>query len=123
MQHNLLPVGNNLPSSYEAALAAIEPYLVQPIVYDVCPNDCIIFRGKDKSLLECPLCGSKRYISEESTIPVRRFTYLPLKPRLIRLFGNQNMAKILQSHATIQESADSTSAIFAIHQSEKKLWE
>ena len=70
MQHNMLPVGNNLPSSYEAALAAIEPYLVQTIVYDVCPNDCIIFRGKDKSLLECPLCGSKRYISEESTIPV-----------------------------------------------------
>ena len=40
MNHAMLPYGNNLPNSYEAALRIIQPYLVQSIVYDVCPNDC-----------------------------------------------------------------------------------
>lgn len=112
----MLPARKQLPSSYEAALAAIEPYLVQPVYYDVCQNDCIIFRKEYASHLECPKCGSKRYISEQSVIPVRRFTYLPLKPRLCRMFGNQSMAKVLQSHATI--CSDENNPIFDIHQSD-----
>ena len=116
MQHHIaLPTGNQLPSSYEAALTAIEPYLVQSINYDVCQNDCIVFRKQYASHLECPKCDSKRYISEESRIPVRRFTYLPLKPRLCRMFGNQSMAAVLQSHATVHN--DENDPIFDIHQS------
>ena len=44
MQSSILPEGHALPSTYESALLEIEPYLVQSVVYDVCPNDCIIFR-------------------------------------------------------------------------------
>ena len=74
MNHTTLPHGNNLPNSYEAALRIIEPYLVQSIVYDVCPNDCIIFRKEYESLLACP--SGKRYLSDQSHIPTRQFTYL-----------------------------------------------
>lgn len=115
MQQSMLPPGNNLPTSYEAALSAIEPYLVQPIVYDVCQNDCVIFRREHASLLECPKCGSKRYLSDQSKVAVRRFTYLPLKPRLCRLFGNPNVAQILQSHCVVHHDDDDD--IFDIHQS------
>ena len=115
MQQSLLPPDNNLPMSYEAALAAIEPYLVQPIVYDACKNDCIVFRCAYSSLSKCPKCGSERYISEQSKIAVGRFTYLPLKPRLQRLFGNHNMAQILQSHCIVHDYDDDI--IFDIHQS------
>ena len=41
IQHSMLPPGNNLPSSYEDALKIIQPYLVKPIVYDVCAKDCV----------------------------------------------------------------------------------
>ena len=41
-------------------------------------------------------------ISDQSHIPVRQFTYLPLMPRLIRLFGNANITQVLQSHATMK---------------------
>lgn len=105
MQSEILPYGNRLPDSYESALGVIEPYLVTSDVYDVCPNDCVIFRGEFESLSECPKCGGKSYISERSKTAVRRFTYLPLKPRLQRMFGNTRMAEILQSHATVQHSA------------------
>ena len=116
MHHtSILPQGNKLPSTYKAALRAIEPYLVQPIVYDVCPNDCTIFRGEYGSLSECPKCGGARYVSDQSSIPARRFTYLPLKPHFSRLFGTFNMAQVLQSHAVVKSSE--TEAIYDIQQS------
>lgn len=116
MNHTMLPDGNNLPNSYEAALRIIQPYLVQSIVYDVCPDDCIIFRKEYESLSVCPKCDKRRYVSDQSRIPTRRFTYLPLKPRLVRLFGNSNMAQILQSHATIKNP--DTDNFFDLHGSE-----
>ena len=115
MNHTMLPYGNNLPNSYEAALRIIQPYLVQSIVYDVCPNDCIIFRKEYELLSVCPRCGGRRYVSDQFDIPTRRFTYLSLKPRLIRLFGNSNMAQVLQSHATIKNS--DTNSVFDLHES------
>ena len=114
MQHSMLPLGNNLPNSYEDAMKIIQPYLVKPVVYDVCTNNCVIFRGIYKDLSECPKCGSGRYIGN-SSIAIRRFTYLPLKPRLARLFNTSNMAQVLQSHAVLRESDESS--IYDIHQS------
>lgn len=115
-EYSLLPPGNSLPSSYDAALRAINPYLVQPVIFDVCENDCIIFRREHAHLTECPKCFAPRYISEQSHISRRHFTYLPLKPRLTRFFGTANLAGVLQSHATTNLSH--SGAIFDIHQSE-----
>lgn len=100
MQHSLLPRNNNLPSSYEAALRVIEPYLVQPLVYDVCRNDCIIFRSQYEDLDNCPKCGSERFTSQKSA--ARQYIYLPLKPRLTRMFGTASIAAVLQAHSQIE---------------------
>jgi hypothetical protein len=113
VEHSLLPPGNNLPASYDPALSAIQPYLVQPQVFDACQNDCIIFRKEHAHLSECPKCLTPRYISEQSLISRRHFT---LKPRLNRFFGTKNLAGVLQSHATNNLSENST--VFDIHQSE-----
>ena len=109
--HHLLPYGNKLPASYEVALNAIEPYLVKPIVYHACPNDCILFRSTYSDLSECPLCQAKRYIGN-SSIPAHTFTYLPLGPRLSRVFGTASLAALIQSHGT-QSEAD----MYDIHDS------
>lgn len=101
-----------MPKSYENALCTIEPYLVTPITYDICQNDCIVYRGAYGSLKSCPICESGRYISEISCTLVRRYKYLPLKPRIERLFGNTNFAAILKSHTAI-----GTRKIFDIQQS------
>ena len=47
MDHEVLPPGNKLPSSYSSAMKLVEPFLIQPIVFHVCPNDCIVFRGHE----------------------------------------------------------------------------
>ena len=96
---------SNLPDSYEAALQAIEPYLVDTIVYDVCTNDCIVFRKEHAESTQCPKCGSNRYIAPGSEVAVRKFNYLPLKPRLARLFGTASTAAVLQAHATAERGA------------------
>lgn len=95
--HKMLPPGNLLPDSYTAAMTIINPCLVAPIVYDVCSNDCIIFRKAYADLTECPMCKTPRHVPGTST-PARTFTYLPLGPRLVRLFGTSNVAKLVQSH-------------------------
>ena len=102
LHNSILPPGNFLPDTYEAALKAVQSYLVQPIVYHVCPNDCIIFRGSFVDLLHCPECHSARYVSGTS-IPARTFTYLPLGPRLARLFGTSNLAQVVQTHLKEKE--------------------
>ena len=115
MQQELLPLDNNLPNSYEAALRIIEPYLVKPVVYNACINDCVVFRGQYISHSACPECGHDRYVSKDSCVPVRHFTYLPLAPRLQRMFGNSNIAQVLQSHATVRHSE--SDRVFDIQQS------
>lgn len=110
MQRAILPIPNELPSSYEAALRVIEPYILSPQSYDICPNDCILFRNEFSSLNQCPKCGSERAVGREA----RHFSYLPLKPRLERLFGDSCMAGVLQAHMRV----DPVSELKDVHDSE-----
>lgn len=69
---------------------------IQPIVFHACPNDCIVYRGEHADLNACLTCGASRYINQE--VPAKRFTYLPVGPRLVRLFGTYSLSKIVQAH-------------------------
>lgn len=96
MQHDILPEGHRLPDSYISARRLIEPFLVKPIVFDACSNDCILYRNAYASATECPKCKAPRYKREK--IPARKFVYLPLGPRLVRMFGTKHLAQIVQAH-------------------------
>ena len=98
LEHSILPEDNILPDSYSSAFRLIEPHLIKPEVFHACINDCILFRNEYVNATECPKCKSHRYMHEASRIPFRKFIYLPLQPRLTRMFGSQNIAEILQSH-------------------------
>ena len=89
----ILSPGNKLSSSYCEAVKAIELFLIQPVTFHACPIDCVLFRGEHTDRHTCPDCGESRYIKRGT--PARRFTYLPIGPRLIWLFGTQNLAKIV----------------------------
>ena len=115
--HSILPKGNLLPDSYLKAMKIVEHYLVKLIIYEVCPNDCIIFRGNFSELRKCPKCNANRYKSKESKcVPVRTFHYLPIGPRLRRLFATSNLAELVQEHGGVSPS----SILFDLHDS--SLW-
>ena len=104
MQHNkILPEGNLLPDSYAAACRMIEPFLARKETYHVCPNHCVLFRNEFANMTACPKCNTSRY--KHGVTPERKFTYLPLGPRLSRMFHNKNLAEIIQAHISIQNTA------------------
>ena len=82
----------------------------------MCPNDCIIFRDNFCELHKCPKCNANRYKSKSKCVPVRTFYYLPIGPRLRRLFGTSNLAQLVQEHGGITPS----SILFDLHDS--PLW-
>lgn len=114
MEHReILPPGNKLPPSYTEAMKLVEPYLVQPIVFHVCPNDCLVFRGDYTSLDVCTICGASRY--ENPGVAAKRFTYLPVGPRLVRMFGTSNLSEIIQAHGL--HCTEERACMYDIHDS------
>ncbi|KAK3735529.1 hypothetical protein QZH41_010032 [Actinostola sp. cb2023] len=108
LNKNLMPSPNNLPASYEEAMKFMKPFLLPLVVYDVCLNDCIVYRKTERydysKLESCPVCGAKRYSSDRK--PVRKFEYYPLIPRWKRMYGSATIAEVLQSHANSTRSHD-----------------
>ena len=101
---NVLPKGNNLPSSYDQAYNFIKPNLLPRECYHACPNDCILFRKTDRydytKLKKCPKCNESRYAANGQ--PRRRFLYYPLGPRWRRLFECKETSKMYKSMHCIQ---------------------
>lgn len=111
--HSILPQGNLLPDCYRSAIDIVNVFLIKPLVFDVCPNDCVLFRGATASLEKCPKCGANRYKPTGKCVPLRHFYYLPIGPRLERTFGTANLAQLIQSHMV----SPVTSAMFDVHDS------
>lgn len=98
----------SLPASYHEAKKLIKPYLVEKVVFDVCINDCVVYRNSPKyryaRLDQCPVCNENRYVQRQSAgvnkrqVSRRTFNYIPLGPRLARVYGDENLSKLVFSH-------------------------
>lgn len=90
----------------------IEPFLVKKEIYHACPNDCILFRNQFATKTACPKCNSNRY--KHGASPARKFVYLPLAPRLTRMFHTKKLAEVIQAHIGTKGT---TSCMSDIHDS------
>ncbi|GKV07224.1 hypothetical protein SLEP1_g19022 [Rubroshorea leprosula] len=60
--------------------------------YDVCVNNCFLYYGEyeNKNYIACPICGEPRYkqghVQQNQHIPRKSLWYLPITPRLKRLY-------------------------------------
>lgn len=87
-----LPKPNQLPGSFQEAKRLIKHLLIPLSKYEVCINDCVIFRDKHLDLDQCPSCGEPRRLNG----CIRKsFTYMPSGPRLARWFGTSNLCQLL----------------------------
>nr|GEV48740.1 hypothetical protein [Tanacetum cinerariifolium] len=74
-----------------------------------CPNDCRLYKKTYKDLHECPVCMESRYKHKNLTKldsdvtkngpPAKLLWYLPIIPRLKKLYANPKDAKLLRWHA------------------------
>ncbi|CAC5388972.1 unnamed protein product [Mytilus coruscus] len=86
--------------SYKDAYKLLKPLLIKTTTYDACVNDCQLFRktnASDYSMdVECGKCGEARY-SDHSPSARKTYTYMPLGPRLVRIYGDDNICKLMFS--------------------------
>lgn len=98
LEKDTLPQPNLLPKNYYEARKLIEPYLIPVRKYDVCPKHCIVYRNSSEEqmyedLTVCPVCGTSRY-SQRGRVR-RQVKYIPVGPRLARIYGNESLAAML----------------------------
>ena len=106
-----LPKPNLCPASFEYAKGFVKDFLV-PIrtYYDVCQNDCVVFRKSLAHNTFCPKCNLSSFKSDGK--PRKIFKYLPLSPRLARIYQNENLVALLQSHVSCPDNGYLISSIY-----------
>ena len=92
--HEVLPQGNRLPASYGDIMKLIEPFIMQPIRFVVLMT--VLCLGEYiQTWIHAQFVVLHGTQSLES---LQGHTYLPVGPRLVRLFGTHKLAKIIQAH-------------------------
>ena len=106
----ILPEDNVLPRSTNEAKKIVFPLELEVQKIHACVNDCILYRGEYKDFHACPICKHARYkrrrakdkykLDDEikTGVPFKVVWYLPLIPRLRRLFAKPREAKRLRWH-------------------------
>lgn len=56
--HEVLPMGNVLPTSIDEAKKVVCPFDLGVMRYHTCRNDCIIYRNQHAELTMCPECSA-----------------------------------------------------------------
>jgi Zn finger protein HypA/HybF involved in hydrogenase expression len=105
----MLPRANELPATTYEAKQVVCPLGLEIQKIHACPNDCILYHGKDYENLDgCPVCKASRYKIRQDDpgdvegeqrprkkIPAKIMWYAPIIPLLKRLFRNRDHAKLL----------------------------
>ena len=99
---DMFPKGNQIPRTTYEAKKIVCPMGLKFEKIHACKNDCILFRGDNASLTECPKCGTSRYKrrtnegddGEETRriVPRKVAWYFPIIPHLKRLFATSKDA-------------------------------
>jgi hypothetical protein len=67
---------------------------------DCCTNGCMLYYKEDQMEKECRFCHAPRYKVGKGgkEVPLKRMHYLPLTPRLKRLYASANSARHMKWH-------------------------
>jgi hypothetical protein len=108
---------DNLPTSYYDAKKWVSKLGLKVRKIDCCINGCMLFYDnefgtQDGSLEECKFCNSPRYQvrsravnSKQKRVAVKSMFYLPIIPRLKRMFASMHSASQMTWHHTNQTSS------------------
>jgi hypothetical protein len=85
---------------------------VEPELYDCCPgpNACMCFTGEYSDMTNCRVCNEPRFNAKGS--PRRRFTYIPIIPRLQAAAASDSFAEVMQYRAQYEHEAGVVGDVF-----------
>ncbi|XP_038983288.1 uncharacterized protein LOC120111038 [Phoenix dactylifera] len=102
---NMLPESEKLPSDFYQSKKMLRKLGLEYTSIDVCENNCMLFYKETENLIECTICGHPRYKlrrndggGRRKDVPYRRLRYLPITPRLQRLFMSSRTAELMSWH-------------------------
>ncbi|XP_038711822.1 uncharacterized protein LOC120006015 [Tripterygium wilfordii] len=107
-----MPADNRMPATFYEAKKSISRLGLGNQRINCCTNGGMIYYKDDANLTHCKFCEADRYKPRRSgrgnfkEILVKRMWYLPLIPRLQRLFSSTVTAKEMRWHYEHQQEAD-----------------
>ncbi|KAG6527843.1 hypothetical protein ZIOFF_009977 [Zingiber officinale] len=109
----VLPSEAQVPKSFYEAKKLISSLGLHYEKIHACPNDCMIYWGRNENEQACKVCNLPRWKNLQKSsrrsykggkkrlevkIPAKVFWYFPLKPRLQRLFMSSKTSENMQWH-------------------------
>ncbi|XP_058729647.1 uncharacterized protein LOC131601773 isoform X2 [Vicia villosa] len=99
------PPNNCVPQDYYRAKKIVSKLGLTAEKIDCCVNGCMLFYTDEcKQLKECKFCNAPRYEKKKigkgrfKEVPIKRMHYLPLTPRLKRLYASMSSAPHMTWH-------------------------
>jgi hypothetical protein len=126
-----LPEGHVLPSSFYAAKKILHALNMPYEQIHACPLGCVLFRKEHEDAAYCPKCKSSRYVEfdsgdgqqKQTTIPVNILRYLPVIPRIQRLYMHEETAKLMTWHKKGKRyKKDINKRYMMVHPSDGDAW-
>lgn len=108
--HDLLPKDSKLPTTFSESKKLLSSLGMPYEKIDACVNGCMLFRKENKDKSVCDYCNEPRYVqtnsqessedSETRSRPIARkvLRYLPIIPRIQRLYLAEESAKQMRYH-------------------------
>nr|GMC49021.1 uncharacterized protein LOC109191868 [Ipomoea batatas] len=98
-----LPEDNNMVDSFYHTKKLIQGLGLPVEKIDCCRLGCMLYWGDDKELTQCKFCQQPRYkkssgFSNQSLVSYKKMYYLPLAPRLKRLYASKTTAASMRWH-------------------------
>jgi hypothetical protein len=89
-----LPKGHKMPSNLYECKSLLNGLKMPYVKIDACVNNCMIYYKQDEHKDKCDFCNENRYVVTEPAsqghkrrpIPHKVLRYLPILPRLQRMF-------------------------------------
>ncbi|XP_068497775.1 uncharacterized protein [Phaseolus vulgaris] len=98
------PTENCIPKTYYEAKKVVSTLGLKAIKIDCCEAGCMLYYKDDIELNECKFCGLPRYLPPKGQnktykrVPIKRMFYLPIIPRLQRLYTSMESARQMRWH-------------------------
>ena len=98
---SLLPKSNCLPRTAYELKTMIRKLGLHHWRIHSCPDGHVLFEGTENENLDaCPTCHRFRYILGSSTVPAAVTRFIPLVPKLVRIYKCPKLAKLLEHRAS-----------------------
>ena len=99
MIKRMLPPSEKLVGNFYETKKILKKIRLPDKKIHACKNHCMLYYGNDSNLTRCRVCGHDRYKSDRlSLVPCLVMRYLPIAPRLERLYATKNTAKQMTWH-------------------------